>query len=115
EIQVDVFLGRAARYAQLLGEPERAHAVDEPEVHRLGGTPLLRGDRVDGYTQHLGGGRLVNVLVARECAQKTIVPGQVRHDAQLDLRVVRGQQHASRRRDECLADAPAFGRADRNV
>ena len=42
-------------------------------------------------------------------------PRQVRHDAQLDLRIVGGQQHVALGRDEGLADAPALGRADRDV
>ena len=54
-------------------------------------------------------------VIAGEGAQQACVAGQVRHDAQLDLRIVRRQQHVARRRDEGLADAPAFGRADRDV
>ena len=42
-------------------------------------------------------------------------PRQVRHDAQLDLRVVGRQQHVALGRDERLADAASFGRADRDV
>ena len=40
---------------------------------------------------------------------------QVRHDAQLDLRIVGGDEHVSRRRDERLANAPSFRRAHRDV
>ena len=47
-------------------------------------------------------------LVLGEGAQQACVAGQVRHDAQLDLRVVRRQQHMAGRRDERLADAPAL-------
>ena len=39
----------------------------------------------------------------------------MRHDAQLDLRVIGGDDHVSRRRHESLADAAALRRADRDV
>ena len=39
----------------------------------------------------------------------------MRHDAQLDLRVIRGHQQVARRRDERLADAPALRPADGDV
>jgi hypothetical protein len=39
----------------------------------------------------------------------------MRHDPQLDLRIVGGDQAVIRRRDEGLPDAAAFGLADRNV
>ena len=57
----------------------------------------------------------MNVLVARERREQAFVAGQVRHDPKLDLRVVGGEQLEARRRDERLADAAAFGGADRNV
>ena len=70
---------------------------------------------VERRAEHFGGGRLVDVLVAGEGAQQAFVPRQVRHDAQLDLRIVGRQQHVPRGRDEGLADAPALRRADRDV
>jgi len=57
----------------------------------------------------------VNVLVACERREQAFVAGQVRHDPQLDLRVIRCEQLESGRRDERLADAAAFGGADRDV
>ena len=47
--------------------------------------------------------------------QQARIAGQVRHDAQLDLRIVGGDQRVARRRDEGLADAPALRGADRDV
>ena len=55
------------------------------------------------------------VLARVERGAQPVVPGQVRHDAQLDLRVVGREQHVSRRSDEGLPDAAPFGRTDRNI
>ena len=74
EVQVDVFLRGAARDAELLGEAERAHAVDEAEVDRLGRAALVGGDLVERRAEHLGGGGLVDVLVAGEGAQQALRP-----------------------------------------
>jgi hypothetical protein len=57
----------------------------------------------------------VDVAVGGEGAQQAFIARQVRHDAQLDLRIVGRQQQVAGRRDEGLADAPALGRADRDV
>jgi hypothetical protein len=43
------------------------------------------------------------------------IPGQVRHDPELDLRVVGGNEHVSGRGDERFADAPAFRGSNGNV
>ncbi len=48
------------------------------------------------------------------CSERRVAR-QVRHDPQLDLRIVGRYEHVPRGRDERLADAPAFGRAHRNV
>ncbi|MNQ55969.1 hypothetical protein D3C85_700790 [compost metagenome] len=50
-----------------------------------------------------------------EGIQQTFVLGQVGHDAQLDLRIVRRQQFVAGGGDERLANAPALGGADRDV
>ena len=57
----------------------------------------------------------MDVAILGERLQQAGVAGQVRHDAQFDLGIVRGDQHVARRRDESLPDAPALGRADRDV
>ncbi len=57
----------------------------------------------------------MHILVLGERTQQALVAGQVRHDAQLDLRVVGRQQHVPVGRDERLADLAAFRRPDRDV
>ncbi len=69
---------------------------------------LVGGDLRERHAEDLRRGRLVHVPVFRECGEQAFVARQVRHDPQLDLRVVGRQQHVARRRDERLPDAAAL-------
>ena len=44
EVVVYVFLRFGAAYAELPRESERGHSIDEPEINRLGGPPLVGAD-----------------------------------------------------------------------
>ena len=57
----------------------------------------------------------MHVLAGVERRQQALIATDVRHDPQLDLRVVGAQDHATRRRNKGLADAPPFRRAYRDV
>ena len=57
----------------------------------------------------------MDVLPGAEGRQHALVVGHVRHDAQLDLRVVHREQHVPRRGDEALADAAPLLGADGDV
>ena len=57
----------------------------------------------------------MHVLLLREGVEQSFVGRQVRHDAQLDLRIVRSHKNLALRCNEGLANAPAFFGADRNV
>ena len=57
----------------------------------------------------------MHVLAAGEGFEQARIVRQVRHDAQLDLRIVGAGDTATGRRDEGRADAPAFGGAHGNV
>src|SRR5207302_9148192 len=64
--------------------------------------------------QHLRGGRGVDVLAARERLPQLRLAGDVREDAQLDLRVVRRDESVALLGDERGADLAAELRADRD-
>src|SRR5690606_14202128 len=115
EVAVDTVLGLLAIDTDRLGQAEGAHAVDQAEVDRLGTAPLVGGDLLQRYAEHLGGGGAVHVQTLAEGIEQALVLGQVRHDAQLDLRIVRGHDAVARGGDEGLADAPPLGGADRDV
>jgi hypothetical protein len=88
-------------------EPEGRDAVDDPEVDHLRYRSLVLGQRDGILLEHLGGGRCVDVLSALERLAELRLARDVRKDAQLDLRVVGGEQAAARLGDERGADLAA--------
>ncbi|MNT20879.1 hypothetical protein D3C72_1562000 [compost metagenome] len=57
----------------------------------------------------------MHVQIVAEGIHQAFVLGQVRHDPQFDLRIVRRQQFVALWRDERLTDAPAFRGAHRDI
>ena len=90
--------GRAAIDLEPAREPESGHAVDQPEVDGLRLAPLVRVHRLERHAEDLRGGGLVHVAIFGESLEQAGIVGQVRHDAQLDLRIVRRHQHVAGRR-----------------
>ena len=88
EVRVDELPGVTASDAEGAGKPERAHPVDDPEVDRLRGAPLLVGDERRVDAEHGGGGRAVDVAAVPEDVDQGLVARDVREHAQLDLAVV---------------------------
>src|SRR5690606_20250940 len=81
----------------------------------LGSVALLTGDLVEGDLVDLRGDGAVDVLPFAESGDEGRVLREVREDAQLDLRVVGGDERAPRRGVERAPDlAPNVG-ADRDV
>src|SRR5690606_23609918 len=76
---------------------------------------LLVGDLLQRYSEHLGGGGTVDIAAGGKGGEQALVAGQVRHDAQLDLRVVGRKQLVAGRCDEGLADTPALLGTHRDV
>ena len=114
EVGVDVGLRLLARDLEVLREPERRDAVDDPEVDHLRDRALAGRQRRRIDAEHLGRGRAVDVLAARERLAQLRLAGDVREDAQLDLRVVGREQLRALLGDERRADlAPEVG-ADRD-
>ena len=92
EVQIDVALRRGARDAQLARQAKGRHAVDQPEVDRLGGAALIGGHLIERHAEDFRRGGLVNVAILGEGPQQAFIAREVRHDAQFDLRVVGRQQ-----------------------
>ena len=112
---IDVFLRLAAAYAELPGQTERRHAVDETEIDCLGGPALIGADRIGRRAEHFGGGGPVHIHVFRKGLAQTLVSGKLGHDAQFDLRIVGGNQHPPLGRHESPSDPPSLPGARRNV
>ena len=88
-------LGHLARGAQLPRQPEGGGAVGNGEVDDLRHAPHLARHLLRRHAEDAAGGGGVQVLAAAEDLDQRLVAGDVRQHAQLDLRVVRRQQHAS--------------------
>src|SRR5213076_660196 len=110
EIGVDVRLRLLARDLEVLREPERRDAVDDPEVDHLRDVALVLRQRRLVLAEHLRRGRRVDVLAARERLAELRLARDVREDAQLDLRVIGRDEAAAALGDERAPDlAPELG------
>ena len=115
EVFVDERLCLGHGHAGVAGQRERAHAIGDAEVDALGVAALHRRDAVERHVVHHGRSRGVNVLVARKGFLERGIVGQVRQDAQLNLRIVGADQPPARAGDERAPHAPAHFRFDRDV
>ena len=115
EIQVDIFLRIAAADAELPRQAKGRHAVNKSEVDRLGRAPLVRSDPIERSGKNFRCSRLVDIAILGEGGEQARIPGQVRHDAQLDLRIVRRDQLGPGPCHKGLTDAPPFRSTDRDV
>src|SRR5690606_416109 len=115
EVQRDVVLRLAPADAQVARQAERAHAVHQAEVDRLGGAAFVAADLVDRAPEHFRRGGAVDVGTGLEGGHQAGIPGDVGHDPELDLRVVAGHDLAPRGSDERGADAAPVLGADRDV
>src|SRR3989442_1780019 len=85
-----------ARDPQLLRQAVLALAVDGAEVCDFGEAALAGIDLLDRNLEDRGRGGRVDVLARLERVEQHRVAAQVCRDAQLDLRVVRGDHHVVR-------------------
>ncbi len=103
------------RDAERLCEPERGLAVGEAVDDALGDTTHLGRDQFRCDAEDLAGRARVDVLPLRERVDQSRVLGEVREHAQLDLRIIAGEQHAAGIGDERASNlAPELG-ANRDV
>ena len=92
-----------------------AHAVDDAEVDRLRLAAHVGRDLVERNVERDRRREAVDVLGLAERVDEELVLREVREHAQLDLRVVRGDEDEALRRDERGADLLAELAADRDV
>ena len=110
EVRVEDLARLIGRDVETLTEPVGLHAVREPVVHDLREAALERVDLgfVDVEDARRGG--RVDVGAAFERLDQAGIVGEVREHAQLDLRVVGGQQRVALVGDERAAQLPTAGR-----
>ncbi len=115
EVRLDVRLRGPLVDAELSRKAERADAVDDSEVDGLGAAAGLLVHRGCVNAEDLARSQRVDVLAGAVRVEQQRVLREVRHQTQLDLRVVCRHQHITRRGDECSANLPAHSGADGNV
>ncbi len=97
-VLIDEALRLLPRQTGIAREPVRLHAVDDPEVDRLGDAAHVRGDLFRRDAMDDGRGDAVDVLAPREGIDQERLAAHVRQQPQLDLRIVGGDEHRHRRR-----------------
>ena len=95
EVGVDELLRRLLRHADVLRQREGGLAVEQRVVDDLGAAAQLVLAQAAVGAEHLQRGAIVNVFAAPERVDQRFVARQVREHAQLDLRVVGGDQHVT--------------------
>ena len=70
---------------QLLGQPERRHAVDKAKIDRLGLASLLGGHGVQRDFKDFRGGRGVHISPLIKGLEQPRIRRQMGHNAQFDL------------------------------
>jgi len=115
EVLFDVGAGLALVDAKLRGEAEGRDAVDDAEVDGLGAVARFFVELGDGDAEDLGGGEDVDVLAGAVGVDEERVLREVGHEAQLDLRVVCGEEQVAGGGDEGGANLAAERGADGDV
>ena len=103
------------RDAELPGQRERPLAIDGRKVDGLRPRPHFRRHARLRHSENHRSRLTVNVATALERRDELRIAGEVSQQAELDLRVIGGQQKASRRRNEGSPDFAAALRAHGNV
>src|SRR5271165_973670 len=115
EVGVDEALGLFLVDADLLREPEGRESVDDAEVDGLGAAAVLGVNHKRRHAEDLRGGEGVDVVAAAVGFDQQRVGGEVGEQAELDLRVVGGEEQVAGFGDEGGANLAAQLGADGNV
>ena len=115
EIVVDVSPSGLDRNVQPLRQAERAEAVEDTEIHRLGHTPHVVVHRCQLHPENLHCGAGMDVLAAMERLDQHRVLAEMGQQPQFDLRVIHRHQAMAGGGDEGAANLAPQLRADRDV
>ena len=96
EIAVDQFASFLDGDVQLLGHAERSRPVHDAKIHHLGGPALVGGHFLRRHPEDNGGRQGVDIAIVQEGLDQGRLTGQVGHNAQFDLRIVRRKNAPAR-------------------
>src|SRR5580704_17047921 len=108
EVALDVVRGLRQRNPEFACQPLRPHPVDNPKVYHLGQPPRFSVDLVCCDSEHLSRGADMNILAGSERIDESPVARQMCHHAQIDLRIVGGDEDTSRLGYERAANPAAL-------
>src|ERR1700691_5825715 len=115
EILGDELRGFLLIDAELLGQAKRRQPVNHAEINNFRDAAMFARLRKRGDVENFLRGARVNVLPATKGFDEYRVAREMRENAQLDLRIIRGKKTASRRGDERGANFTAQLRANGNI
>ena len=115
EVHIDIAPSFAAIQMKLSRQTEGRHTVNQTKIDGLGFATLLRGNTVECHAKDFRRGGAVHIEVFPESGEQSRIFGEVRHDPQFNLRIVRCNDAVSLRGNKSLANAPTFLGADRDV
>src|SRR5690349_16350397 len=116
EVLVHLLFGLFGADLQLSRQAVSAQTVGQAVGHRFDPAAQVRRHVVDRHVEGAGRDERVQILTCVERLDQPLVPGQMRHDAHLDLAVVsRHELAVTVTDDKRVADAAARLGADRDV
>ena len=109
EIAVDELLRLLTAHARVFRKTKSADAVNQAEIDRFCAGTERRIHLIQRHVEDFAGSARVNVLPRAEGFHQCVVAGKVRHQAKLNLAVIRVQQYPARARTDFLALLRADG------
>ena len=100
---------------KLTRKPEGRHAINQAEVNGFRVATLFARHLFQWQTENFSGGRAVNVFALRERVNQTCVVGQMRHNAQLNLGIVGGNNFIAITGNKGLPNSAPFLVTNRNI
>ena len=101
------FVGFRSGDAQIFGQREGGNAVDNTEVHRLGGLTHFRRYGLGRYAEDLGGSDCMNIYAVLKGVDHVLIARNARQQPQFDLGIVGVDQLFSRRSHKKPTQLPA--------
>src|SRR4051812_27693360 len=102
-------------YVELARKSVRTLSVDSRKIDSLRATSHRARDFRQGHVKNQSSCLPMDVATGLESLHKSRIPREVCKQAQLDLRIIRGQQQPTLTRNESPPDIPAQFSPNRNV
>ena len=109
KIGSDVIACLSLANAKLAGQTKTRNAVDNAKINGLGTPSCLAIHLIQRHTKNLGSGLRVNVHTIMKCLDHRGFTRDMRHQTQLNLRVVSRDQLVARCRNKGCSYLPTFG------